>query len=182
MFFTGLVLLSTLTSINLLSCILINNEECKVRPQIVDTDGDDSAFFPFSIKISKCSGSCDNINNQCTKLCVPDVVNNLNFKVSNLVTGTNETRRIEWQEKCKCKCRFNSSFCNNKQRWNDDKYRHECKELIDKVECDKEFIWNPSNCKCECYKSSDSSEYLDYKNCKSKKRLVNKLVERSSAE
>ena len=125
MFFTGLVLLSTLTSINLLSCILINNEECKVRPQIVDTDGDDPAFLPFSIKISKCSGSCDNINNQCTKLCVPDVVNNLNFKVSNLVTGTNETRRIEWQEKCKCKCRFNSSFCNNKQRWNDDKYRHE---------------------------------------------------------
>ena len=182
MFFTGLVLLSTLTSINLLSCILINNEECKVRPQIVDTDGDDPAFLPFSIKISKCSGSCDNINNQCTKLCVPDVVNNLNFKVSNLVTGTNETRRIEWQEKCKCKCRFNSSFCNNKQRWNDDKYRHECKELIDKVECDKEFIWNPSNFKCECYKSSDSSEYLDYKNCKSKKRLVNKLVERSSAE
>ena len=122
------------------------------------------------------------INNQCAKLCVPDVVNNLNLKVSNLVTGTNETRPIEWHEKCKCKCRFNSSFCNNKPRWNDDKCRHECKELIDKVECDKEFIWNPSNCKCECYKSNDTSEYLDYKNCKSKKRLVNKLLERSSAE
>ena len=32
---------------------------------------------------------------------------------------------------CKCKCRFNSSVCNNKQRWNDDKCRCECKELID---------------------------------------------------
>ena len=48
-------------------------------------------------------------------------------------------------------------------------------ELIDKGTCHKGFIWNPSNCECECYKSCDSSEYLDYKNCKCKKRLVDKL-------
>ena len=77
---------------------------------------------------------------------------------------------------CKCKCRLNSSVCNNKQRWNDDKCKCECKELIDKGVCNKGFIWNPSNCECECYKSCDFSEYLDYKNCKCKKSLVNKLV------
>ena len=55
--------------------------------------------------------------------------------------------------------------------------RCECKELIDKGVCDKGFIRNPSNCECECYKSCDFSEYLDYKNCKCKKRLVDKLVE-----
>ena len=49
--------------------------------------------------------------------------------------------------------------------------------MIDKGACDKEFIWNPSNCECECYKSCDCSEYFDYKNCKCKKRLVNKLAE-----
>ena len=54
--------------------------------------------------------------------------------------------------------------------------------MTDKGVCDKAFIWNPSNCECECYKSCDLSEYLDYKNCKCKKRLVNKLAERSSAE
>ena len=69
-----------------------------------------------------------------------------------------------------------------KQRWNDDKCRCECKGLIDKGVCDKGFVWNPSNCECECYKSSDFSEYLDYKSCKCKKRLVDKVVERSSAE
>ena len=116
----------------------------KVRPQIVNVNGDDPVFFPFSIKTSKCSGSCNNINNPCAKLCVLDVVKNLNIKVFNLVSGTNETRRIEWHETCKCKCRFNSSVCNNKQRWNDDKCRCECKELIDKGVCDKGFIWNPS--------------------------------------
>ena len=101
----------------------------------------------------------------------------LNVKVFNLVSGVNEARRIAWHETCKCKCRFEHSVYNNKQRWNDDKCRCECKELIDKGVCDKGIIWYPSNCECECYKSCDFSEYLDYENCKCKKRLVDKLAE-----
>ena len=52
---------------------------------------------------------------------------------------TNE-QDIEWHETCKCKCRLDASVCNNKQRWNNDKYRCECKELIDKGAWDKGFI------------------------------------------
>ena len=54
-FFTGLAFLSILNS---LSCISINNQEGKERPQIVNVNGDDLVFFPFCIKTSKCSGSC----------------------------------------------------------------------------------------------------------------------------
>ena len=54
--------------------------------------------------------------------------------------------------------------------------------MIDKGLCNKGFIWNPSNCECECYKSCDFSECLDYKNCKCKKRLLDKLVGRSTIE
>ena len=43
--------------------------------------------------------------------------------------------------------------------------------------CDKGFIWNPSNCECECDKSCDIGEYLDYKNCKCWKRIIDKLAE-----
>ena len=96
----------------------------------------------------------------------------------NLVSGTNERRRIEWHETCKCKCSFNSSVCNNKQCWDDDKCTCEMKELIDKGVCDKGFNWDPSNCECECYKSCDFSKYLEYKNCEWKKSLVDKLVEK----
>ena len=135
-FFTRLVFLSTLTSINLLSCISMNNQECKVRPQIVNVNSDEPVFYPFSIKTSKCSGSCNNINDPYAKICVPDVIKDLNVKVFNLMSRTNETRHIEWHETCKCKCRLDVSFCNNKQRWNDDKCRWESKELIDKD------IWN----------------------------------------
>ena len=99
-----------------------------------------------------------------------------------LLKSTNETRHIKYHETCKCKCRLDDSVCNNKQRWNDDKCRCKCKELIDKGVCDKGSIWNTTNCECECYKSSDFSEYLDYKNYKCKTKLVDKLVERSSDE
>ena len=47
--------------------------------------------------------------------------------------------------------------------------------MIDKGVCDEGFIWNPSN--FECDKSCDVGEYLDYKNCKCWKKLVDKLTE-----
>ena len=65
------------------------------------------------------------------------------------MSRTNETRHIEWHETCKWKCRLNASLFNNKQRWNGDKFSCECKELIYEGVCDKESIWNPSNCECE---------------------------------
>ena len=68
-FFTGLAFLSTLTSVNVLSCISVNNQECKVRPQIVYVNSDEPVFYPFSIETSKCSGSCNNINDLYAKLC-----------------------------------------------------------------------------------------------------------------
>ena len=56
------------------------------------------------------------------------------------MSRTNEARRIEWHETCKCKYRLDASFCNNKQRWNNKKCRCECKELTDKGRSDNGFI------------------------------------------
>ena len=61
----------------------------------------------------------------------------------------------------KCECKFRENVCNNKQHWNKNKCRCECKELIDKGVCDKRFAWNPSNCDYECDKACDIGEYLD---------------------
>ena len=68
----------------------------------------------------------------------------------------------------------------NKRRWNEDKCRCQCKELIDKGMYDKGFVWHPSNCEWECDKSCDVREYLDYKNCMCIKRIIDKLVEKDS--
>ena len=59
----------------------MNNRECKVRPEIVNVNSKEPVFFPLSIKISKCSISCNNINDLYAELCVSDVVKNLNIKV-----------------------------------------------------------------------------------------------------
>ena len=166
--------LSSLVSTTPLSCISMNNQ---VRPEIINVNSNEPVFYPFSIKTSKCSGSCNNINDPYAKICVPDAVKDLNVKVFNLMSRTNETRHIKWHKTCKCKCRLNASVCNNKQRWNDDKCQCECKELIDKGVCDKGYASNPNNCECECDKSCDVGEYSDYENCKCRKSLVDKLVE-----
>ena len=71
----------------------MNNQECKLRPQIANVNSDEPVFFPFSIKTSKCSGSCNNINDPHAKLCIPDVVKNLNIKAFNLISRPNETRQ-----------------------------------------------------------------------------------------
>ena len=164
-----------LSNVNSLKCISINNQECKVKPKIVDVNSDELGFLPFSIKTSKCCGSCKNINNPYAKLCVPDTVKNIYLKVFSLMPTTNEARHVKWYETCNCKCRLDASVCNNKQRRNEDKWRFECKELIHKGACDKGFIWNPSICECQCNKLCDIGEYLDYENCM--KKLVYKLVE-----
>ena len=89
----------------------------------------------------------------------------------------NETRHIKWHKTCKCICRLDKIICNSKQQWNRDKCRCKWKELIDNGVCDKGFIFNPSNCECECDKSCDTGGYLDYSNCKYRKKLVDPLIE-----
>ena len=105
-----------LTSANPLSCISMTNKECNVRPEIVNANSNEPVFYPFSIKTIKCSGSCNNINDPYAKICVPDAVKDLNVKVFNLMSRTNETRHRKWHETYKCKGRLDASVCNSKQR------------------------------------------------------------------
>ena len=91
-FCIGSLFLSSLVSTTPLSCISIKNQECKLRPKIVDVNSNNPIFYPFSIKTNKYSGSCNNINNPYAKNCVSDMIKDLNVKVFNLMSRTNETR------------------------------------------------------------------------------------------
>ena len=104
LFFIGSLFVSSLVSTTPLSCISMNNEARKVRPEIINVNSNGPIFYPFSIKTSKCSASCNNINDPYAKICAPDVVKDLNIKVFNLMSRTNETRPIKWHETSKCKC------------------------------------------------------------------------------
>ena len=74
----------------------MNYRECKVIPEIVNVNSDEPVVFPFNIKTSKCSGSCNDINDAYAKLCVPDVAENINLNVFNLISRTNGTRHVKW--------------------------------------------------------------------------------------
>ena len=103
-FFIGSLFLSNLVSTTSLSCISMNNQACKARPEIINVNSNNPVFYPFSIKTSKCSGNCNNINDPYAKICVPDVVKDLSVKVFNLRSRTNETRHRKCHETCRCTC------------------------------------------------------------------------------
>ena len=112
LFFIGSLFLSSLVSTTALSCISIKNQACKARPDIINVNSNNPLFYPFSIKASKCSGNCNNINDPYAKICAPDNVKDLNVKVFNLISRTNKTRYIKWQETCKCIYRLDAIVCN----------------------------------------------------------------------
>ena len=113
-FISTMMFFSSLSNANPLECISLKNQECKVRPETIDVNSNNPIFYPFSIKVNKCNGNCNNINDPYARICIPDTVKKLNIKVFNLMTLTNETRHIEWHESCKCICRLDKIICNSK--------------------------------------------------------------------
>ena len=85
-FFLGLTILSNFTN--------FKNQKCKVRTEIININSNNPIFYTFSIKVNKCNGNCNDINNPYARIVVPDIVKNLNVKVFNLMSRTKETRQI----------------------------------------------------------------------------------------
>ena len=73
-------------------------------------------------------------------------------------------------------------MCNDRQEWNENKCIRECKEdLVSKLVCDEGYMWNPSTCSCECDRYCETSQYLDYKNCVCRKKIIDDLIEQCTS-
>ena len=107
--------------------------------------------YPYKIKVNKCVGSCNDINNQHSKVCIPDITKNVTIKMFDLMILTNTTKQVRFHESCKCVCKINSSVYSKKQKFN--KLKCSCECLINK-KCQNEFVWNYSNCEFEYKKAS----------------------------
>ena len=85
-FFTEITFFScSVLSVNSLECLSMNNQECKIRSEIISVNTNEPMFYPYSITVNKCKGSCNTINDTYAKLCVPDTIKNLNVEVFNLI-------------------------------------------------------------------------------------------------
>ena len=103
--------------VNALECLSVINRECAPRPKILDVNEGigEALFYPYNVLLNKCRGSCNKLDDPIARLCVPNIIKNVNTKVYNFLMRLNETRNVLWHESCKCVCLLNSSVCNSKQ-------------------------------------------------------------------
>ena len=144
----ALVLMSTeffLT--NSAKCISLKKQEWKVTEVVINNE---YMTYPYDIKLNICNGNCNNITNPYSRVCIPDIIKNVTVKIFDLISQQNKIKQMIFHESCKCVCRLNPIFCNNKQKRNKNKCR--CEYLVDKNWGNNFSI--PNNCECEYKKSS----------------------------
>ena len=76
-----------------LECLFVINQECRPRPKILDVNEGigEALFYPYNVQVNKCSGSCNTLDNPMSKICVPNIIKNVNMKVYNFLMMLNET-------------------------------------------------------------------------------------------
>ena len=116
------------------SCLLLKNQECKVRKVITDND---YMTFPHNIKVDKCVRICNDVENPYFKVCLPDSVKYISVKVFDLISRKNFLKNVSFHKSCKCSCLLDEKVCNNKQKWNKEKCRCECLEI---KKCENNFV------------------------------------------
>ena len=87
-------------------------------------------YYPIEVKLDRCVGSCNTLNDLSNKVCVPNKTEDLNLSMFNMITGINESRTLTKHISRKYKCRFDERKCNSDQWWNNDKCRSECKKRM----------------------------------------------------
>ena len=67
-FISAIIVFDSLSNVNSLEVISMKNQECKVRPKIININSNNPMFYPFSVKINRCTGNCNNINHPYAKI------------------------------------------------------------------------------------------------------------------
>ena len=142
---TGIVSVSNYTKY-----VSIIDQKCMTQSTLVNLHPNEhskeSHYYPFAVKLDRCVGSCNTLNDLSNQLCLPNKTEDLNLSVFNMITEINESKTLTKHISCKCKCRFDGIKCNSDQWWNNDKCRCECKK---RHVYEKDYVWNPATCSCE---------------------------------
>ena len=99
-------------------------------------------YYPFAVKLDRCVGSCNTLNDLSNKVCVPNKTKDLNLSVFNIITGINESKTFAKHISCECKCIFNGRKCSSNQKQNNNKCSCKCKKHHI---CEKESMCSKQN-------------------------------------
>ena len=91
-------------------CISWSNQKCMTQPTLINLYSNEYSqefhYYPFAVKLDRCVGSCNTLNDLSNKVCVPNKTEDLNLSVFNMITGINESKTLTKHISCECKCRF----------------------------------------------------------------------------
>ena len=105
----------------------LSNQKCEIQPTLINLHpneySQDLHYFPFPVKLDKCVGSCNTLNDLSNRVCVPIKIEDLNIHDFNMITRKNESKVLTKDISCERKCRFDRKKCNSSQWWNNNKCR-----------------------------------------------------------
>ena len=113
----SIVLLSSIANApNHTKCVSLSNQKCMIQPTLINLHPNEYSqefhYYPFAVKLDRCVGSCNTLNDLSNKVCVPNKTEDLNLSVFNMITGINESKTLTKHISCKCKCKFDGRSSN----------------------------------------------------------------------
>ena len=103
-------------------------------------------YSPLAVKLHRCIGSCNTLNDFSSKVCAPNKTENLNLSVFSMITGINKLKTLTKHISFECNCSFDGRKCNSDQWWNNGKCPCECKKSH---AYETYYVWSLSTCTCE---------------------------------
>ena len=111
---TGIISVS-----NHAKCVSLSNQKCMTQPTLINLHpnkhSQDFHYYPFAVKLDRCVGRCNTLNDLSNKVCVPNKTEDLNLSMFNIFTGINESKTLTKHISCECKCTFDGRKCNSDQ-------------------------------------------------------------------
>ena len=112
----------------------MSNQKCKIQPTLNNLHPNEYIqelhYYPFALKLDRCVGSCNILNNLPNKVCVPNKTEDLNLSMFHMITEINVSKALTKYISCECKCKFDGRKCNSDQWWNNSKSRLSVKSII----------------------------------------------------
>ena len=115
----------------------------KVTLTLIDLNLNDLLYYQFMIRLVRCNGSCNTLDNSSTKICLPNKTKDVNAKVFNMISEINEAKTLVKHTLCYFKFKFDNKTCKLNQKRNGDKFGYECK--INYYIFKEDNTWNPIN-------------------------------------
>ena len=103
-------------------CESLNNQKCEIQPTLINLHPKEYCQklhnYPSAIKLDKCVGSCNTVNDLSNNVCVPNKTDHLNMHAFNMIKEKNESKMLTKVISYESKCKFDRRKCNSNQKWN----------------------------------------------------------------